>query len=183
MQSVLESARSLRVVAAVTFVLVSACELFAPAPRAPVAPAASAEPDSVASSVAPLAPPPDPAPPPSEPPAVEPPVEPGVHQDAGPRRGRLSKAAIQEGVEQGNAAYAACYQRSKRRRSGSVNVNFVIAPDGTVPYAAALEQGTTLEDPAVIDCVLEAFKKLVFPPPTGGRAVATYPLNFEPLAE
>lgn len=84
-------------------------------------------------------------------------------------------------MERANADFAACYQHRKvKDLRGSINVNFVIAPDGSVPYAAALEQGTTLEDGGVIECVLSAFKRLTFPAPTGGRAVATYPLNFEP---
>ena len=59
-------------------------------------------------------------------------------------------------------------------------MNFVVAPDGSVPYAAALEQGTNLPNQQVIECVLDEFQKSHFEPPVGGRAVATYPLSFAP---
>jgi hypothetical protein len=118
----------------------------------------------------------------SEPPA-EPPDEPAIQSTGEPTRGKLSKAAIESGVQPGSPAFEACLLRALDRRPGlrgTIVVNFVVAPDGSVPYAAALEQGTTLTDAPVVDCVLNEFQKLHFEAPVGGRAVATYPLTFEP---
>lgn len=112
------------------------------------------------------------------------PVEPGVQRaDAAPTRGRLAKAAIDQTVAERQGRFAACYGAALATDPalrGTILVNFVVAPDGTVPYAAALEAGTDLPNDRVIDCVLEEFQALVFPKPTGGRAVATYPLAFAP---
>jgi hypothetical protein len=81
------------------------------------------------------------------------------------------------------SAFEACYLRARPANPGlrgNIVVNFVVSPDGSVPYAAALEEGTDLADDNVIECVLDAFRKLRFQAPVGGRAVATYPLKFEP---
>jgi hypothetical protein len=118
-------------------------------------------------------------------PATEPPPpdEPAIQNTGEPTRGKLSKAAIEAGVRPGIPAFEACLTRALERRPGlhgTIVVNFVVAPDGSVPYAAALEQGTTLTDDPVVDCVLNEFQKLHFEAPVGGRAVATYPLTFAP---
>jgi hypothetical protein len=166
--------------------LVTACELFQPqAVNAPPAPSAAAPPASV--TAAPEPPPattsePEPVAAPSA--SSEQPVEPGVVQSGGTTRGRLPKAAIAEGVASGSDDFERCYLRARHPGlRGVILVNFVIAPDGTVPYAAALEQGTDFPDEGVIECVLGAFQKLTFPKPNGGRVVSTYPLKFEPLPD
>jgi outer membrane biosynthesis protein TonB len=158
----------------------SACELFSPPPASPLPAPVAAEPAPVVSS----SPPPEPEPAPSEQ-AVESQsaLAPGIEPERGQTRGRLPKAAINEGVQQAMPAIEACYLKgaqSKPGLRGRVLVNFVIAPDGSVPYAASLDQGTDFPDAAVIDCVLRAFQALHFPEPVGGRVVATYPLVLEP---
>jgi outer membrane biosynthesis protein TonB len=106
---------------------------------------------------------------------------PGVQPTGGQTRGRLPKAAVVAGIEQGNQAFEDCYLKSARPGlRGVIVVNFVVTPEGDVPHAAALEQGTDFPDDRVIECVLSAFKKLHFQAPDGGRAVITYPLKFEP---
>lgn len=161
----------------------SGCELFSPPPAAsPAAPPALPAP-----SASKEAPPPVAEPPPSVEPAPEPPPPPGLEaQGSAQTRGRLPRAAIQEGVQQAMPAIEACYLKAVKRKPGvrgRVLVNFVIAPDGSVPYAASLEQGTDFPDDAAVDCVLKAFQSLRFPEPTGGRVVATYPLTLEPAPE
>lgn len=99
----------------------------------------------------------------------------------GPTRGTLPKAAVAAGIAEGNSAFEACYVRAAHPGlRGTIMVNFVVARDGSVPHAAALEQGTDLADDRVIECVLDAFKKLHFQAPNADRAVITYPLKFEP---
>lgn len=153
----------------------------------PAQPRAEATPETEpaapsASFVAPELPPPEPS---SQSPASEPASEnvmlPGVQPTGGQTRGRLPKAAVVAGVEQGNQAFEACYSKAARPGlRGVIVVNFVVTPEGDVPHAAALEQGTDFPDEQVIECVLNAFTKLHFQPPSGGRAVVTYPLKFEP---
>lgn len=170
----------------VPFVAVSAlgaCELFSPPPSTPSPPPPAAEPSAVASS----APPPEPESAPPEAPAgsQQPAPAPGIESQGGPTRGRLPKAAIHDGVQQAMPAIEACYVKAAQKQPGirgKVLVNFVIAPDGTVPYAASLDQGTDFPDNTVIDCVLRAFQTLRFPEPAGGRVVATYPIVLEPGA-
>jgi TonB family protein len=96
----------------------------------------------------------------------------------------LPKAAVSAGVAEGNSAFEACYLKAARPGlRGTILVNFVVTRDGSVPHAAALEEGTDFEDDAVIECVLKAFKKLHFQAPAADRAVITYPLKFEPSNE
>ena len=136
------------------------------------------------------APAPVPEAPASAEPAPAPPSEappPGIEaQGTEQARGRLPRAAIQEGVQRAMPAIEGCYLKAARKKPGvrgRVLVNFVIAPDGGVPYAASLDQGTDFPDSAAIDCVLRAFQALHFPEPAGGRVVATYPLVLEPAPE
>ena len=160
--------------------LLTGCALLQPEREAESANAAQRDPQPAQPTevTLPELPPEDPAePPPPEPSA------PAIEHTAEPTRGRLSQAAIQRGIEPSLPAFEACYSRALAHSPelrGTINVNFVIAPDGTVPFASALEQGTTLPDNAVIDCVLEEFQKLQFSPPVGGRVVTTYPLSFAP---
>jgi hypothetical protein len=120
----------------------------------------------------------------SAPPAEEPvPSEAAIQQSGGPTRGKLSKASVERTVTASLPAFRACHEAALARApdlTGTVLVNFVVAPDGSVPYAAALQQGTTLADDAAVDCVLGEFQKLKFDAPMGGRAVSTYPLDFAP---
>ncbi|MGC4094175.1 MAG: AgmX/PglI C-terminal domain-containing protein [Polyangiaceae bacterium] len=157
------------------------CELFDPPAKSPSPPPPpSAEPPP---GEMPLPPRPSAEPPPAEAPA---PTSAGIESDCGQTRGRLPKAAINEGVSQGTPAFEACYAKGAQKSPGlrgRILVNFVIAPDGSVPYAASLEQGTDFPDTAVIDCVLHVFQTLHFREPAGGRVVATYPLVLEPAPE
>ncbi|HEY8944974.1 MAG TPA: AgmX/PglI C-terminal domain-containing protein [Polyangiaceae bacterium] len=124
--------------------------------------------------------PPVETPPPSNPDVM--PSEPAIQPSGGPTRGKLARPAVERAVTAHMPAFRACYEagleRTPNLSGGTVMVNFVVAPDGTVPYAAALEKGTDLNDDAVIDCVLDEFQKLEFEAPQGGRAVSTYPLQF-----
>lgn len=166
--------------------VLSACELFSPPPAAPppapppsAAPSASSEAPPAVTAAAPSAEPSAPPEPPPAPPGIE-------AQGTAQTRGRLPRAAIQEGVQQAMPAIESCYLKAAKKKPGlrgRVLVNFVIAPDGSVPYAASLDQGTDFPDNTAVDCVLRVFQSLRFPEPVGGRVVATYPLVLEPAPE
>jgi hypothetical protein len=98
-------------------------------------------------------------------------------------RGSLPKAVIAERIAGGFPAFERCLERGLRTNPylrGQLNLNFVIAPDGSVAFARSLDEGTDFPDSPVVDCVLAALKELRFPEPTGGRVVVTYPLRLEP---
>jgi hypothetical protein len=169
---------------AVIALSLSACQLFSREP-----PSSAKQDPPLISEVTLAAPPVDSAPPadpvdPGSRPHQEPrAVEPGVVQGGGPTRGTLSKTAVSAGLSQGMPAFEACYAgelAAQPNLGGTILINFVIAPDGTVPYAAALDHGTDLASDRVIRCVLEALQNLNFESPRGGRAVVTYPLHFAP---
>jgi|GEM_PF-3318843 len=111
-------------------------------------------------------------------------VAPGVVQTPSePTRGTLPKRAIAQVLDEADPDFAKCMEQGLRRKSGlrgNINLNFTIAPDGTVPYAAALEQGTDLPDEGVVECVLKVVQHLQFPEPRGGRVVVTHALRLGP---
>lgn len=151
----------------------------APAPAA----SASSAPPSMLSEVTLRQP--EPLPPvASSAPSPEPdPVPPGVTPSPDQTRGTLPKAVIAQVLDGANPDFSRCMEAGLKRKpglSGHINLNFVIAPDGNVPYAAALEQGTDLKDEAVVECVLKVVQGLKFPEPRGGRVVVTHPLSFVP---
>jgi len=163
--------------------LAGGCQLFMGEPRQqnkPLEPdpAPSAEEAPPSSATLALAPEPQPS---AEP---APSVTPGVVQAPNePTRGTLPKRVIAQVLDEANPDFAKCMEQGLRRKSGlrgNINLNFTIAPDGTVPYAAALEQGTDLPDEAVVECVLKVVQQLQFPEPRGGRVVVTHPLRFGP---
>lgn len=92
----------------------------------------------------------------------------------------LPADTIQRVARQNYAMFRDCYLRGRRRNpalEGRVSVWFVIGVDGRV--AQALDGGSTLRDPEVIRCVVEAFRGLVFPAPPDSVTVV-YPFLFEP---
>jgi hypothetical protein len=119
---------------------------------------------------------------PADPPDAKP-IEPGIAPTGAPTRGKLPKAAIDEKLKLAQPGIAACYERglkSKPDLHGNVNINFVVATDGSVAHADAAEGDDALPDSATVDCILAEIKKLVFPLPAGGRVFINYPLQLEP---
>jgi hypothetical protein len=107
--------------------------------------------------------------------------------------GTMRASAIQRVVSAGFGEMKRCYEAGLARDPGlrgTVRVRFTVAPDGTVRDAAdadlnALdplawtvgERSAPIGNAAVRDCVVAAFRKLVFPPPTGGAFSITYPIE------
>jgi hypothetical protein len=159
-----------------------ACQLLNDKP--PEAPAT--KPAATADEPAPL--PPEEQPPPDAPPAEAPaaeakPVEPGITRTGAPTRGTLPKAVIDEKLKSAAPAVQACYERSLKAQPdlrGTVNVNFVVGPDGKVVHTEAAEADDALSDALTVDCILAEIGKLVFPEPKGGRVFINYPLKLEP---
>jgi hypothetical protein len=157
------------------------CQLPSEAP--PATPATT--PSTTSSEPAPLPPEetaPDEPVKPLDPPDAKP-IEPGIAPTGAPTRGTLPKAVIDEKLKSIGPAIQACYERglkAKPELRGSVNINFVVAPDGKVAHADAAEEDGALNDTASVDCILSEIRKLEFPPPSGGRVFINYPLRLEP---
>jgi hypothetical protein len=95
--------------------------------------------------------------------------------------GRLPPEVIQRVVRLNHGRFRGCYQKAllaKPRLSGRVAVRFVIGPVGHVMSVS--DEGSTLDSPATIRCVLESFSKLEFPIPEGGDVTVVYPLRLTP---
>jgi hypothetical protein len=158
-----------------------ACQLFNETP--PAAPPNHAPPPA-SDEPAPLPPEETPSPEPAPTaPAEAKPVEPGISSTGTPTRGTLPKAVIDEKLQSATPAIQACYERglkTKPELRGSVDINFVVAPDGKVAHADVNQSDDALADAPTIDCILAEIRKLTFPQPKGGRVFLNYPLKLEP---
>jgi hypothetical protein len=103
--------------------------------------------------------------------------------------GQMSISAVQRVVRAGWPEMKRCYEAGLRRDrslAGAVRVRFVVARDGTVSEARDLDRGapdpivwgtsgaSPVRDAEVSACVVEAFRRLVFPKPAGGTFATTY---------
>lgn len=97
---------------------------------------------------------------------------------------RMPPKVIQEVVQGNFNQLSHCYEDGLRRDRmlfGRVSVRFVINSQGRVENLGAAK--VELRDPAVANCVVEAFRPLQFPAPMGGFVTVVYPLLFSPGEE
>ena len=96
--------------------------------------------------------------------------------------GSLDKSLIDAVIKRNMNQIRYCYQREltlNPKLQGKLTVKFIIAKDGTV--SSATIKSTTLENPAVEDCVTGRFMRFQFPEPKGGGIViVSYPFVFTP---
>lgn len=88
-----------------------------------------------------------------------------------------------DGVVAGSAPrLRRCYEIGLSREpglAGRIPVRFVVDAGGSVLVAS--DGGSTVADPSVVRCVLQAFATMTFPPPRRGEAVkATYVVALPP---
>jgi hypothetical protein len=101
--------------------------------------------------------------------------------DGGVGIGRIEPAAIQQVVRARFDTFRKCYEDGLRvnpNLEGKVSVRFVIDREGYV--ASAIDGGSTMPDPRVVDCVVRGYTSLVFPKPDGGIVTVVYPIIFTP---
>jgi hypothetical protein len=106
--------------------------------------------------------------------------------------GRIDPNEVRRVVKANFDKFTACYQEGLKRDpkiAGRVAVQFLIEPDGRVSEASSVtsppssggggapELVTTLNDKKVVGCILDAYKKLVFSKPQGGRVPVVYPIE------
>jgi hypothetical protein len=117
---------------------------------------------------------------------------PEAHSGTAAGTGRIEPNEVRKVVRANFDKFTACYQEGLKRDpnlGGRVAVQFVIEPDGRVSEASsvaappssggggATELVTTLNDKKVVGCILDAYRKLVFPKPQGGRVPVVYPIE------
>jgi hypothetical protein len=96
-----------------------------------------------------------------------------------PEVARLSRANVRDIVRMSHDELVGCYTQALARdhdASGKVTFEFVIGPAGEVTIAQARE--ATLHDCAAIECMLEQFRGLDFPPPVGRSVRVIYPIVY-----
>jgi hypothetical protein len=106
---------------------------------------------------------------------------PRVRMGAVTVNGRLPPEVIQRIVRQRMGRIRLCYDRgltTNPKLEGRVAVRYVIGRDGSTTSVAS--GGSDMPDPAVVSCVLEAFRGLTYPQPEAGIVTVVYPIVFSP---
>jgi TonB family protein len=97
-------------------------------------------------------------------------------------RGNLDKEIIRRIVRTHLNEIRYCYEQSLIRRpslTGRVVVQFTIAPTGRV--IASVLQSSTIAEPALNSCVVQATRRWEYPRPDGGGlAIVSYPFQLTP---
>lgn len=96
--------------------------------------------------------------------------------------GALDKSLIDAVIKRNMNQIRYCYQRELTKNpalGGKITVKFVIAKDGTV--SSATTKTSTMNNPAVENCINGRFMRFQFPEPKGGGIViVSYPFIFSP---
>ncbi len=102
---------------------------------------------------------------------------PKIRSGAAMVKGSLSKEVIRRIVHRHINEVKFCYERQLAKRpdlSGRVSVRFIISGTGAIQGAALAD--STLGDPSVENCIVQAVRRWTFPQPEGGGIViVTYP--------
>ena len=94
--------------------------------------------------------------------------------------GRLEPKKIQALLRTRYEPFRVCYERALAKDpqlEGKVTVRFTIQRDGSVTDLAVVE--SQLPETAT-SCIVDAYRKLVFPKPFGGTVTVVYPILFSP---
>lgn len=123
----------------------------------------------------------EPAPQPSAAPSAPAAAGAAGQNDDGTLSGSLSKEQIDSAVNKSVKLFDPCFSigaDKEGKMSGTVTVKATVAPNGDVKEAGVSK--STVKNKKVDECVVEAFKKVKFPPPEGGApAVITFPMKFD----
>jgi len=94
-------------------------------------------------------------------------------------KGVASKKDVNSVIKRNMGRFRSCYQKSLKKNpdlSGKIVVRFAIGIDGKVNGAKIKE--TEMKSPEVERCILKHFYSLRFDPPSEGKALINYPINF-----
>lgn len=123
---------------------------------------------------------------PAEPAASPTPPAGSAAPDKGPPsapriKGKLSPSDVQNIVRIHLYKFEECYKQGLDRDpklAGKLVYQFVIGPDGKITSLA--DQGSTIADPAVIECGKAILAPLQFKPPEdGGNVTVVYPIDLK----
>jgi hypothetical protein len=93
--------------------------------------------------------------------------------------GRLTPEGVQEVVRGHFPGMKACYDAALANdpnAQGTIAVRLVIHEDGSVDDAK--RESSTINDAAMVGCVVDVFEAIAFPVSSGGEATVIYPLQF-----
>ena len=94
-------------------------------------------------------------------------------------KGRVSKTSVDMVIKSEMSRFRGCYIKEVTKNpslSGHVKVQFAINGEGKVSGSRVLE--SSLNSPAVEQCILKHIYGLQFDPPVGGTAIIVYPFAF-----
>jgi hypothetical protein len=95
--------------------------------------------------------------------------------------GKLPSEVIQRIVRQNFGRFRFCYEgglRTNPKLAGTVSTRFVIGKDGAP--GSVSNAGSSMSDPAVVQCVVSHFWNLFFPQPESGVVIVIFPIVFSP---
>jgi hypothetical protein len=95
--------------------------------------------------------------------------------------GHLSPELIRAVVRENYAKFRSCYERGLERNStleGGTIYRFEIGVDGRVASAAVVNN--RLPNCAVVHCIRDSLRELMFPHPNGGAVTVFYPIQLLP---
>jgi len=137
-------------------------------------------------------PPPSSVPPAEEPDVLEPSPqtspergdEPLAEAEPAGKRETRTQEVIGDTVLKNRQNVRDCYEIARQDEptlQGTLTVHFEIDPKGRVSVAKLNEERSTLKDPSLVTCALDAFKTIRFPPSSRGyESVGNYPFDFRP---
>jgi outer membrane biosynthesis protein TonB len=97
-------------------------------------------------------------------------------------RGRLPEKAVLRIVNANAHEIEQCYNASLRREAslrGRLEIEWIVGRIGTVSKTRVLFDD--IGSPALQKCVRDAIRRWVFPPPSGGAALVSFPFQFTNL--
>jgi len=93
-------------------------------------------------------------------------------------------AVIQKVVLDNRKPVRDCYDKAKKELpdlKGTMTIKFVLDPEGNVKTAELNIERSDVKAPSVVDCSIEAIKKIKFPPSSRGMdTTVNYPFDFKP---
>jgi hypothetical protein len=99
----------------------------------------------------------------------------------GTASGYLAPSTIQSTIHARYPQMYECYQKALQTNpelGGRISARMLVGDDGRVKSIEPI--CTSLDDPAVVDCVIDVFRQLEFPRPEGGPVQLEYPVMFVP---
>lgn len=104
----------------------------------------------------------------------------GLELDVMPFTGETVKKVVAHNREKIQACYEEMLAGKDKPVEGRVMTSFVVTPEGLVKKARVLSKGTTLKDPKLHACVVDALGTFTFPKPSDRRDhPVEYPFNLK----